>query len=250
MSARLAGPRYAIRVMPRRALVGNTRLEAPIQFLREVDMVSLRKLLTATLAGAALVLSLTATTPPASAALPARDNNCVHPISGINLNELFGVPEQLVAACGGPTAGEHWRPFIAYFGAEASDAVYPPGYVPLHASPVDDILAKLTIKVVIDGGTRQQKTYTFSPSDEDAFRTDLTFHDINPANPDLPGFIVIPRMAPLSPGHHTYQLIWVLSAAHCDGLSADFDASCLPAGEFPLGARPFDVSLPEPVAAG
>ena len=182
------------------------------------------------------------------AALPARDNNCPHPVSGVNLNELFGVPEQLVAACGGPTVGEHWRPFVGYFGAEASDAVYPPGYVPLHASPVDDVLAKLSIKVVTDGGTRQEKTYTFAPSDEDAFRTDVTLHDINPANPDLPGFIVIPRMAPLSPGHHTAEMFWVQSAQHCDGLSTEEAESCLPAGEHALGVRSFDVSIPEPVA--
>ena len=199
---------------------------------------------------AAVTASLALAVPPASAGQASRDNNCVHPISGVNLNELFGVPEQLVYACGGPTAGEAWRPFIGYFGAEASDAVYPPGYVPLHASPVDDVLAKTLIRVVVDGGTRQEKTYTFSPSDEDAFHTDLTIHDINPAFPDLPGFIVIPRMAPLSPGHHTSQIIWVLSAAHCDGTSADFDASCLPAGENAGALRPFDVSLPQPVAAG
>ena len=95
------------------------------------------------------------------------------------------------------------------------DAVYPQGYVPLHANPVDDVLAKTTIKVVIDGGTRRQKTYTFSPTDEDAFRTDVRIHDVNPAFPDIPSFFIIPRMAPLSPGHHTYEFIWVLSAPHC-----------------------------------
>jgi hypothetical protein len=136
-----------------------------------------------------------------------------------------------------------------YFGADASDAVYPQGYVPLHANPVDDILAKVTIKVVIDGGTSRQKTYTFSPTDEDTFRTDVRIHELNPAFPDIPSFFIMPRMAPLSPGHHTYEFIWVQSAPHCDGISADFDVSCLPAGEFPLGLRPADVSIPEPVAA-
>jgi hypothetical protein len=205
----------------------------------------LRPLVAAAGAVTALVISAV---PPASGDQPSRENNCVHPVSGINLNELFGVPEQLVAACGGPSVGEHWRPFIGYFGAEASDAVYPPGYLPLYASPVDDILAKVTIEVVTDGGTSQQKTYTFSPADQDAFRTDLTLHDINPANPDLPGFIVIPRMAPLSPGHHTYELIWVQSAEHCDGTSTDEAESCLPAGEHPQGLRPFDVSIPKHAA--
>ena len=110
----------------------------------------------------------------------------------------------------------------------------------------DDVLAKTSIKMVTDGGTRQERTYTFSPSDEDAFHTDVTIHDINPANPDLPGFIIIPRMAPLSRGHHTAQLFWVLTAEHCDGLSADEAESCLPTGEHPLALRQFDVTTPKP----
>ena len=198
----------------------------------------------AVVAAGAVTALLISVVPPASGDQPSRENNCVHPVSGVNLNELFGVPEQLVYACGGPTVGEYWRPFVGYFGAEASDAVYPPGYVPLHASPVDDALAKITIQVVTDGGTREEKTYSFSPSDEDAFHTDVTLHDINPANPDLPGFIVIPRMAPLSLGHHTVQLFWVLTAQHCDGLSTEEAESCLPAGANPLALRPFDVSIP------
>ncbi|MFI5627113.1 hypothetical protein ACIA03_26890 [Nocardioides sp. NPDC051685] len=152
--------------------------------------------------------------------------------------------------CEGLTAGEHWRPTNSYFGAEAADAVYPPGYVPLHAYPVDDVLAKLTVKVVIDGGTSQQQTYTFSPADKDAFRTDVRIHDLNPSFPDIPSFFVIPRMAPLSVGHHTHELIWVLTAQHCDGISTDPDVSCLPAGEFSAFVRPADVSIPEPVPAG
>ena len=198
-------------------------------------------------AAGAITASLALAGAPASAAPPTRDNNCVHPSSGVSLNELFGVPEQFISPiCTGLTAGEHWRPVQSYFGADGSDAVYPQGYVPLHANPVDDFLAKVTVKVVIDGGTRQQKTYTFSPTDGDAFRTDVRIHDLNPAFPDIPSFFIIPRMAPLSPGHHTYELIWVLSAPHCDGLSTDFDVSCLPAGEFSMGVRPADVSIPEP----
>lgn len=197
----------------------------------------------AAVAGAVTAL-LIAVVPPANGALPDRDNACPHPVTGVDLNALFGVPEQLVAVCGGPVVGEHWRPFLGYFGADPADAVYPPGYVPLHPSPVDDALAKVSITVVTDAGTRQQKKFTFSATDHDAFRTDVTLHDINPANPDLPGFIMIPRMAPLSAGHHTYEVTWVQSATHCDGTSTDEEASCLPAGEYPQGQRSFDVSLP------
>ena len=125
-------------------------------------------LLRRAVAAGAVTASLALAGPPASAALPTRDNNCVHP-SGVSLNELFGVPEQFVAPiCEGLTAGEHWRPIMNYFGADGSDAVYPPGYVPLHANPVDDILAKVTIEVM-DRGASRQKTYTFSPRDEDSF---------------------------------------------------------------------------------
>jgi hypothetical protein len=197
----------------------------------------------------AVTASLALAAPPASSAPPTRDNNCVHP-SGVSFNELFDVPEQFVIPiCEGFTAGEHWRPIMNYFGAEAADAVYPPGYVPLYANPVDDVLAKVTVKVVIDGGTSQQETYTFSPTDEDAFRTDVRVHELNPAFPDIPSFFIMPRMAPLSVGHHTYELVWVQSAPHCDGISTDPEVSCLPAGEFSVAVRDADVSIPEPVAA-
>jgi hypothetical protein len=130
-----------------------------------------------------------------------------------------------------------------------TSAVYPQGYVPLHANPVDDILAKVTIKVVIDGGTSRQETYTFSPTDEDVFRTDLTIHDINAANPDLPGFIVIPRMAPLSLGHHTYQL-WVLTAQHMRRTQHRGSRKLLPRWRArPVSANRLTSRSPSPVAA-
>jgi hypothetical protein len=198
---------------------------------------------------ASLTASLVVADPSAGSGKPTRDNNCVHP-SGVSFNELFDVPEQFVnPVCTGLTAGEHWRPTTSYFGAEIADAVYPPGYVPLHANPVDDVLAKTTIKVVIDGGTSQEQAYTFVPSDE-AFRTDVRIHDLNPAFPDLPGFFIIPRMAPLGPGHHTHELIWILSAQHCDGVTTDEAVSCLPAGEESVFVRPADVAIPEPVNGG
>jgi hypothetical protein len=63
---------------------------------------------------------------------------------------------------------------------------------------------------------------------------------------DVPSFFVIPRMAPLSPGHHTQELFWILSAQHCDGTTTD-EESCLPAGEHPVFVRPADAPIPEPV---
>ncbi len=201
--------------------------------------------------GAAVAASLVLAAAPASGQRPTRDNNCIHPSSGVSFNELFDVPEQFVnPVCTGLTAGEHWRPTVGWFAAETADAVYPPGYVPLYANPIHDALAKLTIKMVIDGGTNHEKTYLFTPSDVDAFRTDVNIHDINPAFPDLPGFILIPRMAPLSPGHHTHEMILVLSAQHCDGTTTDEAESCLPAGEFSVFVRPINVAIPKPVNRG
>ena len=184
--------------------------------------------------------------PPGGSTLPGPKPTtaCIRS-SGVSLNALFGVPEQFVGPiCTGLTAGEHWRPISSYFGAETADAVYPPGYVPLHANPIDDVLAKITIKVVIDRGTSQEKAYTFDSSDE-AFHLDVRIHDLNPAFPDIPSFFVIPRMAPLSPGHHTHQVIWILSAQHCDGLSTDEAESCALAGnEYPGVVRATDVAIP------
>lgn len=197
--------------------------------------------------GVAVAASLVLAAAPASGALPTRDNNCIHP-SGVSFNELFDVPEQFVnPVCTGLTAGEHWRPTVGWFAAETDDAVYPPGYVPLYANPIDDALAKLMIKMVIDGGTNHEKTYLFTPDEAVAF---VRIHQLNPAFPDMPGFFLIPRMGPLSVGHHTHEMILVLSAQHCDGTTTDEAVSCLPAGEFSVFVRPTDVAIPEPVNGG
>jgi len=166
----------------------------------------------------------------------------VHP-SGVNFNELFSVPEQFWnVICADVSAGEQWRPTGAWTFAEAADAIYPPGYVPLNANPIDDWLAKVvTIKMVIDGGTSREKTYFYSAAQ--AVRTDVRISDINPNFPTWPTAFLMPRMGPLSPGHHTHQLIVVLSAEQCDGLTLD---GCAPAGENPaFNVRATEVTTPE-----
>jgi hypothetical protein len=205
------------------------------------------RLLTSKVIVLALVVAalLAWASPATSSTRPTRDNNCVHPFSGVSLNELFGVPEQFVGpVCPGLTAGEHWRPIQGWFAAETEDAVYPPGYTPQLADPILDALAKLTIKMVIDGGTAQEKTYLFTPEEAVAL---VRIHQLNPAFPDMPGFFLLPRMDPLSPGHHTQEMILVFSAQHCDGVSTDESVSCLPAGETSAWVRPADVAIPEPV---
>jgi hypothetical protein len=171
-------------------------------------------------------------------------NHCVND-SGVDMNVLFGVPEQFRNFfCRVVSAGEHWRPFAFWFTDDGVDSVYPAGYVPLRPLPLEDFVAKLTVKVVIDGGTLRQKTYVFSPAT--AVRTDITLDQLVPGNPPFPMASTMPRMQPLSVGDHTFEVIWVLSAQHCDGLAAVVEENCLPAGETPLGVRPIPITVPAP----
>ena len=99
-------------------------------------------------------------------------NHCFW-FSGVDVNELFGVPEQFhhFLFCRELSAGEYWRPFVSWIAGDGVDSVYPAGYVPLSPLPIEDFVAKLTVKVVTDGGTPKQKTYVFSPAA--AVRTDI-----------------------------------------------------------------------------
>ncbi len=110
---------------------------------------------------------------------------------GVDLNVLFGVPEQFVhGACTTITAGSTWRPLRIWYMNTAFDAV-PPGFVPAGETPLEDFLVKVTsVKVVIDGGTKRQRTVVFSPSE--ALRVDRTFDEY-----DLTDFAPYPMAAML-----------------------------------------------------
>ncbi|MGH3079852.1 MAG: hypothetical protein ACRDNH_01790 [Gaiellaceae bacterium] len=171
-------------------------------------------------------------------------NHCIIP-SGVDLNALFGVPEQFrTRICTVISAGEHWRIFGFWYTDDGVDSVYPEGYVPLRPLPIEDFVAKFSVKVVIDGGTSQQKTYLFSSAE--ALRTDITLDQLMPGNPPFPMAAIMPRLQPLSVGDHTLQVIWVLSAQHCDGLGTVIGKNCLPAGELDTGVRPITVTTPAP----
>ena len=130
-------------------------------------------------------------------------NHCFF-FTGVDLNDLFGVPEQFRDfLCREVSAGEHWRPFAPWITDDGVDSVYPAGYVPLRPRPIEDFVAKLTVKVV-----------------------------------------TMPRMKPLSVGAHSYEVTWVLSAQHCDGYSTVVEESCLPAGELPIDGGPLTVTPP------
>ncbi len=172
-------------------------------------------------------------------------NHCFW-FSGADLNELFSVPDQFHHfLCTELSVGEHWRPFVSWITDDGVDSVYPAGYVPLRPLPIQDFLAKLTVRVVTDGGTHQQKAYVFSPAE--AVRTDIALAQLDPDDPDAPQLamvITMPRMKPLSVGAHSYEVTWVLSAQHCDGYSTVVEESCLPAGELPIDGGPLTVTTP------
>jgi hypothetical protein len=169
-------------------------------------------------------------------------NHCFW-FSGVDVNELFGVSEQFHHfLCRELSAGEHWRPFVSWITDDGVESVYPAGYVPLRPLPIEDFVAKLTVKVVTDGGTDHQATYGFSPAA--AVRTDITLDQLEPDAPQLSLAVTMPRMKPLSVGAHTYEVTWVLSAQHCDGLGAVVEENCLPAGELPIDGGPLTVTTP------
>ena len=168
----------------------------------------------------------------------------VHPCvngSFVDLNAVFGVPEQFV--CGQTiNAGEPWRPLAFWFVGPAYYAA-PPGYVPAAETPLEDLVSKLdAVKVVIDPDTKRKRTTVFTPTE--ALRTDVTLDQFDPEAPPFPMAVTLPRMQPLKVGAHTVEVVWVLDEMHCDGLGEIPADNCLPAGEVSFGRRPITVTNP------
>lgn len=174
-------------------------------------------------------------------------NHCVN-FDGVDFNVLYGISDQFIArpGCLQATAGEHWlRP--TFWSVAGTNYVFPVGYVPSRPTPMEDFLSKTTVKVVVDGGTPQQKTHVFAASQ--VVRTDITTHQAFPGGVAFPTndpmASILARMRPLSVGTHTTEQFLLLSAQHCDGLGTDVAANCLPAGETLYGARrSFSVTPP------
>jgi len=106
-------------------------------------------------------------------------NHCVNS-SGVDLNDLYGVSEQIREfACREISAGEHWIRPIWWITNTAADSVYPGGYVPALAAPLDDFVSKLrAVEFVIDGGTHQERKYIFDASG--IVRTDIDAEQLEP----------------------------------------------------------------------
>ena len=168
-----------------------------------------------------------------------RITTCVN--TGVDLNALFGVPESFT--CDGRIeAGKPWRPLRTWFVGEFHYAV-PEGYVPSAETPIEDLRSKLKgVKVVVDGGTKQETTSTFTPAE--ALRTDLLFSQLVLGAEPFPMAATLPRLKPLSVGNHTVEVFWALSAMHCDGLGPSVTYNCLPAGDVSMGRHPLTVTKP------
>lgn len=171
-------------------------------------------------------------------------NHCFN-ASGVDLNVLYGVPEQFrTRECDVISAGEHWIRPLWWIVDDGSVNSYPAGYVPSHPAPLDDFISKLVaVKIVIDAGTSREKTYSF---DRTVVRADINIEQLDPGvfGHPFPMASMLPRLQPLSVGAHTHQPFIVLSAVHCDGLGAAAE-NCLPAGEIPfIPPRPLTVTTP------
>ena len=160
-------------------------------------------------------------------------NHCISP-RGQDLNEVYGVSEQIVTGfCAEVASGEKWRAGAPWFMAKTFDQV-PDDFVPVGATPLDDFLAKFThVRYVVDAGTRQERTVIHRTSS--AMWTD-TSGETDGVSP-----ITLGVFSPLRVGPHTLDKYWVFSAMHCDGLVANVDENCLPAGETFYGHTDFEV---------
>ena len=147
-----------------------------------------------------------------SAGEDAWENHCHTPFGGlrggelVDLNEAFARSEAFVHPRYRPEvdAGESWivgRGCVAYWHTNTEHADYPPGYVPVGATPMEDFLSKLTVKVVVDAGTRQERTHLYRYADDPSIAV------VMPTGPNpfgipehLPLASLIPRNAPLPVG--------------------------------------------------
>jgi hypothetical protein len=190
-------------------------------------------------AAAGVLVALALIVTPAGAGVD-KTNRCVTP-SGLNLNDLFGVTEQIVApgsaSCTEVAAGETFRPSVMPWFMNTTFAVTPEGFVPAGDTPLDDFVAKFArVEYVIDPGTTQQRRYVFA---NDGNLWTGTFGEVALANP-----LTLGTVPPLPVGPHTIETYWVFSALHCDGFGDDTgpNGNCFPAGPTQLPTMTFEVT--------
>lgn len=180
-----------------------------------------------------LVTSLSLGTSGSSAA-PNTVTPCISP-SGLDLNELYGVSEAILAPfCTEVASGRRWRVTTPWFMSPIFDAV-PDGFEPAGETPAEDFAAKfIGVKHVVDAGTSTEKTYAFGNIDDLSI---INAGLLVVANP-----ITLGRLGPSSVGDHVVDTYLLFSALHCDGLAASLEENCLPAGEVYYSSVQFTVT--------
>ena len=173
---------------------------------------------------------------PQPAGGPKADrDHCISP-SGVDLNVLFGVTEQIVTYfCTEVETGEQWRPGALWVVGETFASV-PPGFTSPYPNPLADFVAKLVqVRYVVDPETKHERSYTFPNSDK---------LWTGPAGPGAVAIntATLGRLHPLPPGDHLVRVFWTFSATHCDGLGTVPADNCFPAGETLYAPTQFTVS--------
>jgi hypothetical protein len=175
-----------------------------------------------------------------ASAEPTRENHCIAP-SGTDLNELFGVSEQIVApgsaSCTEVGSGESFRPSVMPWFVNHTFEVVPDGFVAAGATPTEDFVAKFAaVKYVIDPGTKRAQTYRF-PNRGNVWTGD--FHGFALVNP-----LTLGTIRPQLVGSHSVETYWIFTAMHCDGFgdATGPGGNCFPAGATQLPTMQFTVT--------
>jgi hypothetical protein len=169
-----------------------------------------------------------------ASAEPKEANQCILP-NGVDLNELYGVSEQIITPfCTQADAGQHWTVAAAWLMATSLERV-PAGFEPAGDTPLDDLVAKfVAVKYVVDPGTSQQQTFVFPKSGK-------LWTGVLDGLPAV-NTLTFGSLRPLSIGQHVIEVYWLFNALHCDGLTADREQNCIPAGEALFREIAFEVT--------
>ena len=159
-----------------------------------------------------------------------------HCIGGTDLNELYGISDQIVAPfCPVANAGQRWIATSRWLVKREFEEI-PGGFVPVGDTPLEDAMAKLLgVTYLIDVGTNHERSI-FLPNDGNLFAIDLGGEDF----PVLVSPNTLGTVHPLSVGTHTVELYWSFSALHCDG-GPSIVENCLAAGDHLFQEVTFDV---------
>ena len=169
-----------------------------------------------------------------SSAGPKPVPHCITP-TAVDVNERYGVLEAIVAPfCTTLGSGRYWTVSNGWFMSPTFVAV-PDGFAAAGATPLEDFIAKfIGVKYVVDPGTSKEKTYVFGNDDDlGIFNDGITV---------AANSVSLGTLKPLSVGDHVVDSYLLFSAMHCDGLVANVNENCLPAGETFFGSVQFTVT--------